>query len=178
MTKVTWMTAFAVGAAFTLAGCGSDSPEPPAGADDTPAAQADGDNGDDAATGTIDCSQIDGALLADYSIYIQMLAQLKSPDSLEGFTALGFSPEKLQVALENLEPVRAAGVSALGDSGAALDYYLALNAAMTDIYAKGDAVTQADIDAYNELAGPTEDVLYHQLAINGPLSDQCPDLQG
>ena len=74
--------------------------------------------------------------------------------------------------------MRAAGVSAFGDPNAALDYYLMLNAAMADIYAKGDAVTQADIDAYNELAGKPEDVIYNQLAINGPLSDQCPDLEG
>ena len=178
MTKVTWVAAFAVGAAFALSGCGGDSPETPVGADDTPAAPAPADDGEVAATGTIDCSQIDGALLADYSVYIQMLAQLKSPESLEGFAALGFTTEKLQVALDNLEPVRAAGTTPFGDAGAALDYYNELNAAMAEVVAKGDAVTQADIDAYNAVAGKPEDVIYNQLAINGPLSEQCPDLEG
>jgi hypothetical protein len=127
-------------------------------------------------SGSIDCASIDNTKVAEYSLYVQLLAQLTSPDQLSGFATVGYTPEKFDAALDNLEPVRSLGAGQFGDPGEALDFYRDLNATVADLIAKGDAVTQADVDAYAAQAGGVDNVIMKQPAINAPLSDACPDL--
>jgi hypothetical protein len=49
---------------------------------------------------------------------------------------------------------------------------------VADLLAKGEAVTQADVDAYVAQSGGVDGVILKQIAINAPLSDACPDLDG
>jgi hypothetical protein len=163
-----WLAGVAVSAALVLAGC-SGGPTPTSG--DAPEDVEPGGG-----SATIDCAAIDAGKVSEYGLYVQLLAQLTTPDQLSSFTNIGYTPEKFDAALDNLEPVRSLGAGQFGDPAEALDFYRELNDTVAGLVAKGDAVTQADVDAYVEQAGGVENVIMKQLAINAPLSDACPDL--
>jgi hypothetical protein len=166
-----WAVGVAVGAALALAGC---SGSPAANGDDSPQNNEAAPGG----SGTLDCAAIDKDKVAEYSVYVQLLAQLTSTDQLESFAMMGYTPEKFDAALDNLEPVRSLGAGQFGDPGEALDFYRELNDTVAGLVAKGDAVSQADVDAYSAQSGGVDNVIMKQLAINAPLSEACPDLNG
>ena len=171
MNGKVWAVGIAMGAAVALAGCSSDAPP---SADDAP---RDHDAQEPAGgSGSIDCSAIDKEKIADYAFYVQLLAQFTSTDQLESFTIMGFTPERFDAALDNLEPARSLEPGQFGNPGDAIDFYRGLNDAVAEVLAKGDAVTQADVDAYVAKTGGVDNVISKQLAINGPLSEACPDL--
>lgn len=164
-----WCVGLALGSALALGGC---SGNPALGPGESPQdAEAAGSD-----SGSLDCAGIDSEKVAEYGLYVQLLAQLNSPDQLESFTSIGFTPEKFDAALDNLDPVRTLGAGQFGDPGEALDFYRGLNDTVAELLAKGEAVTQADVDAYVAETGGVDNVLMKQLAINAPLSDACPDL--
>jgi hypothetical protein len=169
MNGKVWTVGIVIGAAWALAGCSSDAP-PSAGETprdtDVPAA----------GSGSIDCAAIDKEKVAEYALYVQLLAQLNTPNQLETFASMGYTPEKFDAALDNIEPVRSLGAGQFGDPGEAIDFYRGLNDSVSGLLAKGDAVTQADVDAYVAQTGGVDNVISKQLTINAPLSDACPDL--
>jgi hypothetical protein len=170
MNAKAWLAGVTVAAALTITACsGSPSPDEPGEPGGDEPAVAEGD-------GTIDCAAIDGEKVAEYGLYVQLLAQLTTTDQLSSFTSIGYTPEKFDAALDNLEPVRSVGEGQFGNPAEALDFYRGLNDTVAELLAMGDAVTQADVDAYAAQAGGVDNVILKQLAINAPLSDACPDL--
>jgi hypothetical protein len=163
MNKRAWVVAF--GAAVALSGCAG-------GATDGPVA----DGGNAPAAGSLDCSAIDSEKLALYGLYAQLFPQITTVDDVSSLEFVDYSAEQFDDALDMLEPVRGLGAGQFGDPGQALDFYRTTNAAAAELVAKGDAVTQADVDAFVAQAGGMEAMVENQLAINAPLSDACPDL--
>ena len=173
MNKVAWFVALT--AAVALSGCAGGPNNGPGG--DGPNGQSPVADGADApASGSLDCSAIDKDTLALYGLYAQIFPQITSVENVSSLEFVDYSPEKFDDALNMLEPVRNLGPGQFGDPGDALDFYRAVNAAAADLVAKGDAVTQADVDAFVAQAGGVDAMVKNQLAINAPLSDACPDL--
>lgn len=169
MKKYSWIAALAVTVA--IAGCGRGAPDGPS--PEVPIA----DGGETTASGSLDCSAIDAEKLSLYGLYAQIFPQITTVDDVSNLEFVDYSPEKFDDALHMLEPVRGLGAGQFGDPGEALDFYRDTNAAAAALVAKGDAVTQADVDAFAAQAGGTEAMVKNQLAINAPLSDACPDLE-
>ena len=148
-----------------LAACGGASP----GATTKPGATT----GTAATTkpgGNVDCEALKTA--AQQLIAIQLLAQLKTPDTIESIKnkAIGnLDPDALIAALETLHALDGYS-TVLGDPKASIDYYINVARAAKVLFAT-DPMTQAAIDTYNQNIGTVSDFLGRQVEISGAMSE-------
>ncbi|HEY4378013.1 MAG TPA: hypothetical protein VGM93_12685 [Acidimicrobiales bacterium] len=123
--------------------------------------------------GKVDCDAIKAA--QPELISLQLLAQLKDPDTIQqikSHTIGNLDLDKFLAAMKTLHALDGAkGV--FGDPKAAIDIY---EKAATDAKAlfAADPPTQAAIDAYDRSIGTPDEFLGHQTAIAGALgADGC-----
>jgi hypothetical protein len=121
-----------------------------------------------AASGSVDCAKIKTA--AQALLMVQLLAQLKTPDSVEPIkskTIGNLDPDVFLAAMQDLHALDAY-TSPLGDPKAAIDAYEKAGAAAKVLFAT-EPVTQAAIDTYNTNVGTVTEFLGHQTAIAGAM---------
>ena len=149
-----------------LAACGGTStasnPNPPA------ATQAATGQASAPAGGKVDCPALKTAAVE--LLAVQLLAQLKSPDTIASIKSKSIGnldPDKFLAAMQTLhalDPYK----SALGDPKPAIDAYEKAATAAKVLFAT-DPMTQAAIDTYNQNVGSTTEFLGHQTAIAGAM---------
>jgi hypothetical protein len=150
-----------------LAGCGGAAPGQTSnsnGSTTRPAATSNPGGG-----GSVDCAAMKAA--AEKLIGIQLLAQLRSPESVESIMSLGTLD--LDVLIEALGVLHAldAFVSPLGDPKASLDAYEDAARSAQTLFAM-DPLTQSAIDAYNDRHVKTVgEFLGKQIAISGAMDE-------
>jgi hypothetical protein len=148
-----------------LAGCGGASP----GATAKP-----GGPGGQVATnkpaGAVDCAAINMA--AQQLFAVQLLAQLKTPDTIESIKTKAIGNLDLDAFLAALVVLHAldAHPSVLGDPKAAIDFYEKAGKAAKVLFAT-EPMTQAAIDTYNQNVGTVSDFISHQAAISGAMGE-------
>jgi hypothetical protein len=123
-----------------------------------------------AGNGAVDCSALKTA--AQQLLYIQFLAQLKTPETIEQVKARQIGDLDLDKFLAGMHDLHALDThpSPLGDPKAAIDFYEKAGAAAKVLFAT-EPITQAAIDAYNVNVGTVGDFLGHQVAISGALGE-------
>jgi hypothetical protein len=121
-----------------------------------------------AGNGNVDCAKIKTA--AQQLLAVQLLAQLRTPDSIASIKAKTIGNLDLDAFVAGMHDLHAldAFASPLGDPKAAIDFYEAAAAAAQDLLAT-DPMTQAAIDAYTAKVGTVPDILSHQVAISGAM---------
>lgn len=120
--------------------------------------------------GKVDCEAIKTA--AQQLIAIQLLAQLKTPDTIESIKnkSIGnLDPDAFISAMGTLHALDGYS-SALGDPKAAIDYYIKVAQAAKVLFAT-EPMTQAAIDTYNQNIGTVSDFLGRQVAISGAIAE-------
>jgi hypothetical protein len=142
-----------------LAGCGSAIP----GGTSKPAATG-------KPAGQVDCDALKTA--GQQLIAVQLLAQLKTPDTIESIKNKEIGNLDLDAFLAALKVLHAldAYPSVLGDPKAAIDFYEKAGKAALVLFAT-EPMTQAAIDTYNQNVGSVGDFLSHQAAITGALGE-------
>lgn len=123
-----------------------------------------------AGNGNVDCAAIKTA--AQELLAIQLLAQLKTPDTIESIKTQQFGNLDLDRFLAAMHELHAldSHASPLGDPKAAIDFYEKAGKAAQVLFAT-DPMTQAAIDTYNQNVGAVPDFLGHQIAIAGAIDD-------
>jgi hypothetical protein len=123
-----------------------------------------------AGNGSVDCARIEAA--ARQLLAIQLLAQLNSPDTVEGIRAQTIGNLDLDAFLAAMHDLHAldSHASPLGDPKAAIDVYEKAGEAAQVLFAT-DPITQAAIDTYNENVGDVAAFLGHQIAISGAIDE-------
>jgi hypothetical protein len=119
-----------------------------------------------AGNGQVDCTAIKTA--AEELLSLQLLAQLKTPDTIESIKTKdlgGLDLDKFLAAMHELHALDSY-TSALGDPKAAIDFYETAGKAAQVLFATAP-MTQAAIDTYNLNVGTVTDFLGHQIAISG-----------
>ena len=148
-----------------LAGCGGASP----GGTSKPGA-----TGGPAATGKpagkVDCDAIKTA--AAQLLAVQILAQLKTPDTIESIKNKQVGNLDVDAFLAGMHTLHAldAYPTTLGDPKAAIDFYEKAGKAALVLFATAP-MTQAAIDTYNLNVGTVGDFLGHQAAISGAIGE-------
>lgn len=160
--------------ALALAACsGSPTPTLPGqsngGTETTPPA-----NPDDG--GLVDCAGIDSELTAAYAIDIQLLAQLRSQDTVDSVKegVFVYDPDELEAALNSFKVLGGHGVAGLGDPQASIEFYLEANEKARAILAVDGPVPQEMFDDLVAFEGDLADFIGRQLPINAALSEACP----
>ncbi|MEO5703833.1 MAG: hypothetical protein ABIZ52_05550 [Candidatus Limnocylindrales bacterium] len=153
-------------ALIILAGCGGASP----GATTKP-----GGPGGQTATskpgGAVDCAAIKTA--AQQLLAVQLLAQLKTPDTVESIKSKAIGNLDLDAFLAAMAVLHAldAYPSVLGDPKAAIDFYEKAGKAAKVLFAT-DPMTQVAIDKFNsENVGTVAEFIGHQTAIAGAMGE-------
>ena len=121
-----------------------------------------------AGNGSVDCAALKTA--AVQLLGVQLLAQLRSPDTVESIRDKAFGNLDLDAFLAAMAELHALDgqSSVLGDPKAAIDTYEDAAEAAKTLFAT-DPVTQEAIDAYNEHVGEVGPFLGHQAAIAGAM---------
>lgn len=148
-----------------LAGCGNATPGATSkpGATSGPAATA-------KPGGAVDCAALTTA--AQQLISIQLLAQLKTPDTIESIKNKAIGNLDLDAFISALNTLHALDgyPSVLGDPKAAIDFYIKAANAAKVLFAT-EPMTQAAIDTYNQNVGTVAEFLGHQAAISGAFGE-------
>jgi hypothetical protein len=159
--------------AVVLSGCGSSgSTTKPLGttaANGGSATTAAGGGGSSKGSGPVDCAAIKKAG-GDVVLWVQLLAQLDSPDSVASIKnkVIGnLDLDKFQADMTTLHQLDSYS-SPLGDPKAAIDVYEKAGKAAKVLFAT-DPVTQAAIDTYMTNVGTITTFLGHQTAIAGAM---------
>ncbi len=103
-------------------------------------------------------------------LMVQLLAQLRTPDTIEQIRTKqigGLDLDAFLAAMHDLHALDAYS-SPLGDPKAAIDFYEKAGKAAQVLFA-ADPITQAAIDTYNENVGTVAEFLGHQIAIAGAM---------
>ena len=118
--------------------------------------------------GKVDCAAINKA--AQELLSVQLLAQLRTPDSVEPIRTRQMGNLDLEAFLAAMHDLHAldAYSSPLGDPKAAIDFYEQAGKAAQTLFAT-TPITQAAIDAYTAKIGTVADVLGRQAAISGAI---------
>jgi hypothetical protein len=151
-----------------LAACGGSAPgQTPGSIGATPAPAA--TSGPAGGGGAVDCAAMKSA--AEALIGIQLLAQLRSPESIESIKSLGtLDLDAMLAALDELHALDGFA-GPLGDPKTSIDHYEKAAAAAKALFDM-DPVTQAAIDAFNdEHVGTIGDFLGKQIAISGAMDE-------
>jgi len=164
----------AVTLAVILAGCsspattsgGSQAGSTPAVTTSTPAGNAKG--------GSVDCTAMSGDSAATYTVGVQLLAQLRSQDSVDLIKngTVSYDPDAMGKILTKLKSLAGHGV--LGDPGKDIDVYIAANDKARDILAVSGPVPQAMFDDLSTIEGDVGSFIGRQVSINAAYSDACP----
>ena len=119
---------------------------------------------------TVDCAAITTA--AQQLFAVQLLAQLKTPDTIQSIKSKAVGNLDLDAFLAAMHTLHAldSHPSALGDPKAAIDSYEKAATAAKVLFAT-DPMTQAAIDTYNQNVGTVSDFLSHQAAISGAMAE-------
>ena len=101
---------------------------------------------------------------------VQLLAQLRSPDTAESIRDKAFGNLDLDAFLAAMDELHALDgqSSVLGDPKAAIEVYEEAAQAAKTLF-DTDPITQEAIDAYNEHVGDVGPFLGHQTAIAGAM---------
>ena len=121
-----------------------------------------------AGNGNVDCATIDTA--ARQLLMVQFLAQLRTPDTIEGIRTQqigGLDLDKFLASMHDLHALDS-HPSPLGDPKAAIDFYETAGRAAQVLFAT-DPMTQAAIDTYNQNVGTVGEFLSHQAAISAAI---------
>jgi len=121
-----------------------------------------------AGNGKVDCATLKTA--AQQLIMVQFLAQLKTPETIEGVKTKQIGGLDLDTFLAGMHDLHAldAYASPLGDPRAAIDFYEKAGKAAQTLFAT-DPMSQAAIDTYNANVGEVAGFLSHQAAIAGAM---------
>ena len=121
-----------------------------------------------AGNGSVDCAKIKTA--AVQLLAVQLLAQLRSPDTAEQLKTKQIGNLDLDAFLAAMHELHALDgySSALGDPKAAIDTYEDAAKAVQAMFAT-EPITQAAVDAYVAKIGTLTDFLGHQVAISGAM---------
>jgi hypothetical protein len=148
-----------------LAGCGGTTPGATSkpGATSAPGATA-------KPGGAVDCAGLTTA--AQQLISIQLLAQLRTPDTIESIKTKAMGNLDLDDLISALNTLHALDgyPSVLGDPKAAIDFYIKAANAAKVLFAT-EPMTQAAIDTYNQNVGTVSEFLGHQAAISGAFGE-------
>jgi hypothetical protein len=160
----------AIAVTLILAGCASAS-APDSSNGSTPATST----APDAPSGDLDCAALTGSEVADYSVGIQVLAQLRDQGVVDSLNdgILTYDAAAMASTLESLRALAGRGVPGLGDPGEAVDFYLGANEIAGRILAVNGPVPQELFDELIAYEGELSDFLYHQIAINAALDENC-----
>jgi hypothetical protein len=103
---------------------------------------------------------------------VQLLAQLKTPDTIESIKTKAFGNLDLDTFIAALGVLHALDgyPSVLGDPKAAIDFYIKAAEAAKVLFAT-EPMTQAAIDTYNQNVGTVGDFLAKQSAISGAMGE-------
>ncbi len=167
-TRLLTPTLFIVLLAACSSGGGAASTATAAAPGQTAAGQP-ADSAAPAGNGSVDCTKVKAAL-ANIIVPVQLLAQIHDPASVEALkskTIGNVDPDAFLAALADLHALDGQ-TSVMGDPKAAIDAYEAAGQAAKTLFAKS-AVTQADVDAYNQTVGSLTDFLGHQTALAGAM---------
>jgi hypothetical protein len=148
-----------------LAACGGASP----GATTKPGATS-GTAATNKPGAAVDCAAMTTA--AQQLLAVQLLAQLKTPDTIQSIKSKAIGNLDLDTFLAAMHTLHALDghASVLGDPKAAIDAYENAAKAAKVLFAT-DPMTQTAIDTYNQNVGTVSDFLSHQAAISGALSE-------
>lgn len=160
----------AIALTLILAGC--STPAAPDSSEGKAPAQA---NDADAPSEELDCAALTDSEIADYSIRIQLLAQLRNQNVVDSLHdgALTYDATAMASTLESLRALAGRGVPGLGDPGEAVDFYLGANEIAGRILAVDGPVPQELFDELIAYEGELSDFLSHQIAINAALDENC-----
>jgi len=161
---------------LALAACGgSSSPAPSAGASQAPSSQpaasaSPAASPSSAGGGGTDCAAIDAA--AVQLINLQLLAQLRSADSVEGVRSKTIGNLDIDDFLAAMHTLHALDgtASPLGDPKDAIAFYERAGEAAKVLLAT-DPVTQDAIDTYLQNVGTIAEFLGHQTSIAAAISE-------
>jgi hypothetical protein len=157
--------------AVVLAACsggGGTSTARPAATNGQATAALPGDTAAPAADGSVDCAALKTA--AQQLLGIQLLAQMRSPDTVESIRSKSIGnldPDAMLAALQQLHALDGQS-SVLGDPKSAIEVYEEAAEAAKTLFAT-DPITQDAIDEYNEHVGDVAQFLGHQAAIAGAM---------
>lgn len=191
MSRVLGLAAVGLGLVLTTSACGgSASPssvasnaisraQSVAAAASSAAAAAGGDSSSPAAAGgAVDCSALTKDDLAKFLVYTQVLAQIRTPDTLAAIKAKSmtdYTPESLAAILDKLQVLAGHPAPGMGDPGAAVDFYVKANDSVKAMLDSA-SVTQAQLDAYQAQVGGVASILGKQVAINAAIGTDCPKI--
>lgn len=164
--------------ALSVSACGGGSSTTSAGSAPAPAGSTSGAPASPAA-GADGCAGLTKDEIARYALYAQVFPQVRTQsvlDSVRNGTITDYTPESFAATLAKLQFLRGRGVPGLGDPGPSLDYYAAVNEALTTLLAQPDPVAQSAFDAYSSVVGSIPESLGKQLSINAALSELCTNL--
>jgi hypothetical protein len=128
-----------------------------------------------ASGGSVDCSGITKDDLAKYLVYTQLLAQVKSADTVASLKAKQFSdytPEAMSAILAKLGVLAGHPAAGFGDPADSLAYFTKANDALAAMIA-ADAPTKAQLDAYTAALGGTATAIGKQLPVNAAIAQYC-----
>ena len=191
MTRVLAVAAIGLGVVITTTACGgSASPsqaassvlsraQSAAAAASSAAAAAGGDSSSPAAAGgAVDCSAITKDDLAKFLVYTQILAQIRTPDTVAAIkskTITDYTPESFAAILAKLQVLAGHPAAGMGDPAAALEFYSKANDSAKALLDSA-SVTQAQLDAYQAQVGGVASILSKQVAINAAIGESCPKI--
>ena len=190
MSRLLALAALGLGVVVTTTACGgSASPsqaassalsrvQSAAAAASSAAAAAGGDSSSPApaAGGAVDCSAITKDDLAKFLVYTQILAQIRTPDTVAAIKSKSitdYTPESFAAILAKLQVLAGHPAAGMGDPGAALDFYAKANDSAKALLDSA-SVTQAQLDAYQAQVGGVASILSKQVAINAAIGESCP----
>lgn len=152
--------------ALTLSACSPDGGDASGTTTTTTTTQAGGG-------GDFDCAVLDDPETQTYLLGIQILAQLRSQDQVDGIKSgsLTYDPDGVKRVLELLKGLPSDGT--LGDPGPDLDFYLEANEKARAILAVDGPVPQEMFDDLIAFEGDIGSFLGHQLSINGAVGEAC-----
>jgi hypothetical protein len=161
----------AVTLALTLAGCSSPASTPgDTQAGSTPAVTTPATDG---GGGDVDCTALSGDDAATYTVGIQLLAQIRSQDTVDSMKGSGltYDPEAMDRILTKLKSLAGHGV--LGDPGPDVDFYLEANGKARDILAVSGPVPQSMFDDLIAFEGDVGDFITRQISISAAYDEAC-----
>jgi hypothetical protein len=151
-----------------LAACGSGGGSSGATASGATASNGNSSTAAPAGNGKVDCAALNTA--AQQLLMVQLLAQLRTPDSVEAIKQKQIGNLDIEAFLAGMHDLHALDgySSLLGDPKAAIDLYEDAGKAAQALFAT-DPITQAAIDTYTQKIGTVGDFIGHQVAISGAL---------
>jgi hypothetical protein len=139
------------------------------------ASAASANAGETPATGGVDCSGLSKEDLAKFLVYTQLLAQVRSADSvatIKGKQFTDYTPEAMSAILTKLGVLAGHPATGFADPADSLAYFTKANDLVAAMVA-ADAPTQAQIDEYTAALGGTAAAIGKQLPINAAVGQYC-----